>query len=78
MGIPSWATESSQVKAVDTPNERIKAERIKKTREKESADPELQHQNPAAKVDDLSEMQKTVEIQYEGDCLNYHGYTWSD
>jgi hypothetical protein len=69
MSLPTWATSKSNVKMVESPADRILSEQIKQTKEKEDVDPELSFPTTRTSSADFSSGQKSVEIQYEGNCL---------
>ncbi len=74
MPLPKWATEKSNVKVLETKEDRLKAEQLKKTIEKEKADSEFLFMPIVP--DKSSEILQTIERQYEGDALDYYGYKW--
>ncbi|MGK0270782.1 MAG: hypothetical protein ACI88H_001432 [Cocleimonas sp.] len=76
MALPKWATEKSTVEAIETKEERVFDAVLKKTKKKEKADIELSDSINIMTPDGSGKMLETVEVQYEGNSLGYHGYTF--
>lgn len=76
MTLPQWAIEKSNVKVIETQEERIFDAVLKKTIEKEKADIELSGSLITITADSSAQMLEAVEVQYEGNSLAYHGYTF--
>jgi len=76
MVLPKWATEKSKVQVIETQEDRVFDAVLKKTIEKEKADIELSGSLITITADSSAQMLEAVEVQYEGNSLAYHGYTF--
>lgn len=76
MALPKWATDKSTVEVRETPEERVFDAALKKTIKNEKADIELSGSQITNTADSSAQMLETVEVQYEGNSLAYHGYTF--
>jgi hypothetical protein len=76
MVLPKWATEKSKVQVIETQEDRVFDAVLKKTIEKEKADIELSGSLITNTADSSAQMLEAVEVQYEGNSLAYHGYTF--
>lgn len=76
MTLPKWATEKSNVKVIETQEERVFDAVLKKTIEKEESDIESSGSLITSTPDRSAQMLEAVEVQYEGNSLTYHGYTF--
>lgn len=74
MPLPKWAKEKSSEKAIETKADRLREEQLKKTIAKENADPELSLPNVNLSPDRSGVMQQRIEMQFEGNALDYHGH----
>jgi hypothetical protein len=75
MPLPEWAKEKSSNNIIETKNDRLLTERIKKTIEREQSDPDLSFPNTGIVQDRSTNMLQAVETQYEGNTLDYHGHS---
>ena len=75
MPLPNWATEKSNNNSIETKEDRLLTEKIKKTVEREQSHPELSLPNAGITPDRSTNMLQAVETQYEGNTLDYHGHS---